>query len=490
MDQTITNSSIHSSTDEGRRTGSVPKAMFVYRPDLDGLRALAILLVIADHYFSSFNLFRGQLGVDIFFVISGYLTTSIVSKEYANGTFSFTSFYARRVKRLFPILIVCFMVALVVGWFVLDASGFRLLGGTVAASVSGVMNLVLALGMDFFPTDSRIMPFAHLWSLAQEEQFYVMMPFVMVASKRNAVFRKIMIPILLILCVLSWQYWYEHKDIFGRTYYHPAARSWELLSGAVLALSWGRIKGIGMAYNTVARTWSGYKIPIFLLRIIGTMLIVLEMGSSVPLLALGALSWIWSWFILKRTDAATSIRQVHSHGLCTDWSVSSAKQFYSAMTVLGWCLILSGLSMPHEVPLCLAAILSTIGMVVLIIGGSALPDQGPVDPGHTHQPVHKGWSYAFLSCPVMTYFGRISYALYVLHYPLYTMWIMSRGHGVMWDNGLKTFMVLACLAVTPVVYRYIEEPTRRAPYVWRWVWAMAVCGVLGYMAACGWMVPA
>ena len=88
---------------------------------------------------------------------------------------------------------------------------------------------------------------------------------------------------------------------------------------------------------------------------------------------------------------------------------------------------------------------------------------------------------------MMTYLGRISYALYVIHYPLYTMWIMARGHQVLLDKGLLTFMLLMCLLVAPVVYRYVEEPTRRGPYVWYWVGAMALCGVLGYMAACGWI---
>jgi peptidoglycan/LPS O-acetylase OafA/YrhL len=510
LDQTIASHSSHSvPMADGAGVDSKPREIFAYRPDLDGLRGLAIILVMLDHYFGSFALFRGQLGVDIFFVISGYLTTSIISTQYINGTFSFASFYARRVKRLFPTLIACFVVTLVVGWFVLDSAMFRLLGGTVAASASGVMNLVLAMGMDFFPTDARVLPFGHLWSLALEEQFYLILPVVVVAIKRNSVFRKMIVPILLILSILSWQYWYEHREIFGRTYYNPLARSWELLAGVILALSWGWIQGISMKYSAMVRPWHLSKILVFLLRFIGTMLMVLEMGSNRGLVLAGTACWIGAWFYLKRAnDRAGMMNQGVAHGISTD-ATPSGKPFYRLMTVLGWFFMLSGLSMPHTVPLCVAAILSTIGMVLLITGGTGLSNNAifPSDqksssdetqspklksiPAHQNlQPVHKGWSYAFLSCPIMTYFGRISYALYVIHYPLYTVWIMARGHEVMLDKGLLTFMFLLSLGIGPMVYRYIEEPTRRGPYFWRWVGAMAVCGVLGYMAACGWMTRA
>jgi peptidoglycan/LPS O-acetylase OafA/YrhL len=475
LDQNITRHSTNFSPADGGGLASGLREVFAYRPDLDGLRGLAIIVLILDHYFGSFGLFRGQLGVDIFFVISGYLTTSIVSKEYANGTFSFASFYARRVKRLFPTLIACFVVTLVAGWFVLDSAMFRLLGGTVAASAVGVINLVLAMGMEFFPKDSRILPFGHLWSLAQEEQFYLIMPFVVVAIKRSAVFRKMIMPILLILSILSWQYWYEHRDLFGRTYYNPLARSWELMAGVILALSWGWIQGISTRYSTMVRPWNISQISVFFLRFIGAMLILLEMGSNAGLVLVGTACWVGSWFYLKNV---AGMHQNVAHG-----AMSSAQPFYHHMTVLGWFFILSGLSMPDTVPLCVAAILSTIGMVSLIVGGAVLPHNVALD--QKTQPVHKGWSYAFLSCTLMTYVGRISYALYVIHYPLYTMWIMSRGHQVIWDAGLLIFMVLLCLGLGPVVYRYIEEPTRRGPYVWRWVGAMIVCGILGYMAAVG-----
>ncbi len=479
MDQKIANRSKNFPPADGGDVVSGPRERFAYRPDLDGLRGFAIILLMLDHYFGSFGQFRGQLGVDIFFVISGYLTTSIISKEYANGTFSFASFYARRVKRLFPTLIACFLVTLVAGWFVLDSAMFRLLGGTVAASALGVMNLVLAMGVEFFPKDARILPFGHLWSLALEEQFYLIMPFVVVAIKRSAGFRKMIVPILLILSVLSWQYWYEYRDLFGRTYYNPLARSWELMAGVILALSWGWIQGISRPYSAMVSPWHLRQIPVFLLRMIGTMLMVLEMGSNMGLVLSGTACWIGAWFYLKRAnDGAGDV----THGV--DGPMASARPFYRLMTVLGWFFILSGLSMPDTVPLCVAAILSTIGMVLLIVGGAVLPN-AVFHPDQNPQAVHKGWSYAFLSSTFMTYFGRISYALYVIHYPLYTMWIMSRGHRVIWDSGLLTFMFLLCLGLGPVVYRYIEEPTRRAPYLWRWVAAMAVCGVLGYMVAVG-----
>ena len=477
---------VHSTDRDAHHAPLNTRKVFSHRPDLDGLRGLAIILVILQHYFYSFNVFFGQLGVSIFFVLSGYLTASIVSNDYDHGTFSFKSFYARRIKRLFPLLVITFLVALSIGWWILDAEGFRLLSGTVAASGAGLMNVVLSMGVDFFPTNPYQMPFAHFWSLAQEEQFYVIMPFVVIAIKKyHTVFRKMGIPILMILSFLSWKYWYDGRDIHARTYYDPLARFWELGIGVMLALSWGCIqRRIGGRYGELDQKWGVIRFIACLLMGIGCGLIVYDMLSADTI--------TMSLFFC-------SIACLVSGAVLLGYSSNDESTFYRSMSFLGCFCLLTALGMPvlsspEYAPLCVAAILSNIGMVFLIISGG-----NPAYSTKTHQDgaVPKAWSYSILSTPLMTYFGQISYSLYVIHYPLLALWMMSRSSNI-WENMVRleggkgpvdTTLLLAmcalCLLVAPVLYKYIEDPARRAPYVWPWLVGMAVCIALGCAGAPG-----
>ena len=147
----------------------------VYRPDIDGLRAIAILSVVIYHAFPT-KLRGGFVGVDIFFVISGFLISSIIFRSLQRGDFSFSEFYARRVRRIFPALILVLAASYTVGWFVLLPDEFKQLGKHMAAGAGFVQNIVLNKEAGYFDTASELKPLMHLWSLSIEEQFYLIFP--------------------------------------------------------------------------------------------------------------------------------------------------------------------------------------------------------------------------------------------------------------------------------------------------------------------------
>src|SRR5208282_3531353 len=144
-----------------------------YRPDVDGLRAIAILSVIGFHAFPSF-IRGGFVGVDVFFVISGYLISTIIFSSLEKNRFSFIEFYFRRIRRIFPALILVLVACYVFGWFALLTSEYELLGKHIAAAVGFVLNFMLWHEAGYFDEAAALKPLLHLWSLSIEEQFYVL----------------------------------------------------------------------------------------------------------------------------------------------------------------------------------------------------------------------------------------------------------------------------------------------------------------------------
>jgi len=203
-----------------------------YRPDIDGLRAVAVLGVITYHAFSS-ALPGGFTGVDIFFVISGYLISGILYKGHKEGNFSFKEFYARRVRRLFPALITLLLVTMAYGWLILLTDEFEQLGKHVAAGILFIQNFVFWSESGYFDTDATLKPLLHLWSLAVEEQFYIFFPPILLLIWKRKWPLVIILSILLIISlfgnlVMSVQN--RASDFFITTY-----RAWEFLGGSLLA---------------------------------------------------------------------------------------------------------------------------------------------------------------------------------------------------------------------------------------------------------------
>lgn len=203
-----------------------------YRPDIDGLRAIAVLSVVAFHAFPNW-MKGGFIGVDVFFVISGYLISTILFQSLDNNKFSFTVFYARRIKRIFPALILVFVASYIFGWFTLLADEYKQLGKHIAAGASFISNFILWSESGYFDNSTETKPLLHLWSLGIEEQFYIIWPlFLWVAWKVK--FNRILLIIIFLIASLYLNLTTIDKDPTA-TFYSPLTRFWELLSGSLLA---------------------------------------------------------------------------------------------------------------------------------------------------------------------------------------------------------------------------------------------------------------
>ncbi len=205
-----------------------------YRADIDGLRAIAVLSVVAFHAFP--NWFKGGfVGVDIFFVISGFLISTILFENLERNTFSFLEFYIRRVKRIFPALLIVLISCLIFGWFALFADEYKQLGKHIAAAAGFVSNLVLWSENGYFDNAAETKPLLHLWSLGIEEQFYIFWPLLLwiVWKKRFNLFN---ITIVMLAASFVLNIWIIQKDAIA-TFYIPQTRFWEMFTGALLAWS-------------------------------------------------------------------------------------------------------------------------------------------------------------------------------------------------------------------------------------------------------------
>lgn len=211
-----------------------------YRADIDGLRSIAVLSVVLFHLDKAF-LPGGFAGVDVFFVISGFLITGIVNREIEGGRFSIVAFYERRIRRIFPALIAVVLSVMTIGAIVLMPDELRELGATAVAATLSASNFLFWWQTDYFAGAAEHKPLLHTWSLAVEEQFYIILPPLLMLSHR---FAKAHVKLILAgLTVISFALscvW-TVIDASGN-YYLPHTRAWELLIGSLLAL--GIVPGI------------------------------------------------------------------------------------------------------------------------------------------------------------------------------------------------------------------------------------------------------
>ena len=202
------------------------------RPDIDGLRALAVLPVAVFH--AQPHLARwGFVGVDVFFVISGYLITLILLEGLETGRFSFREFYSRRARRIFPALAVVLAATFIAGLVVLLPREMALLGAHVAAGGGFVANLLLWSEAGYFDWSSATKPLVHLWSLGVEEQFYIAWPMVLWLLGRRP--RALAIACFALpLASFGWNAFVARSDAVA-DFYSPLCRVWEILAGGSLA---------------------------------------------------------------------------------------------------------------------------------------------------------------------------------------------------------------------------------------------------------------
>lgn len=217
-----------------------------YRPDIDGLRAIAVIGVLVFHAFPDY-LRGGFIGVDVFFVLSGYLISTIIFKELDRGDFSFTRFYGRRIRRIFPALLLVLVVCGVFGWFVLWANEYRQLGKHIAGGATFISNFILWNEVGYFDNAVETKPLLHLWSLGVEEQFYIFWPLLLWAAwKRKINFFWVIAFIAASSFVLNVNQVYKEPIA---TFYSPLTRLWELLAGSALAWIASSQAGLWIHFN-------------------------------------------------------------------------------------------------------------------------------------------------------------------------------------------------------------------------------------------------
>ena len=211
-----------------------------YRPEIDGLRAIAVSAIILYH--SQINILGHQpfeggfIGVDIFFVISGYLITSIILKELViTGTFSFKHFYERRIRRILPALLLVMLASLPFAWILLLPNSFADFSHSILYSLGFSSNFYFHYsGEQYGAASGLLKPFLHTWSLSVEEQYYIIFPIVLLITFKY--FRKYLIHILVIeflisLVLAEW----TSRNYPSTSFYFLHTRIWELLAGSILA---------------------------------------------------------------------------------------------------------------------------------------------------------------------------------------------------------------------------------------------------------------
>ena len=372
-----------------------------YRADIDGLRAIAVLPVVAFHAFPE-SMTGGFIGVDVFFVISGFLISSLILNGLDHGTFSFRDFFARRILRILPGLLVVLIASLLVGWWVLFPDEYAHLGKHVAAGTGFVSNLVLWSEAGYFDASALTKPLLHLWSLGIEEQYYLVWPLVLWLAWHHI--PRLLLSLTVVFALVS----YHLSTVQGNqaaAFFNPANRFWELWVGSALALL--------LRHDT----------------------------SS------------WTTFLLFRQ------------------SPRMRRTFANILSVCGCVILAWGFwhideHMLFPGPWALVPVLST----VLVIAA------GP----------HAWVNRVVLSRSLLVWFGLISFALYLWHWPILTL-----ARIVSFDplsSIARMGLVVLSVLLAWVTYVFVERPVRRTSRARLHILLLA--GMLGLTFAFGYLTYA
>ncbi len=261
-----------------------------YRPEIDGLRALAVVPVILFH--AGMQFFSGGfVGVDVFFVISGYLITSIILKEKEAGTFSLKSFYERRIRRILPLLFFIMLCCIPFAWAWMMPTQLKSFAKSLYSVVFFASNIQFMDEVDYFADLSEDKPLLHTWSLAVEEQYYILFPLFIMMFWRFG--KQRLVQLILFGSLVSFalaEYGWRHEPVMN--YYLVLTRAWEIFAGSICAFIMFDKKqkpdealsliGLGMLILSIivfnkATPWPSF---LTLLPIIGTCLLILYMDQK------------------------------------------------------------------------------------------------------------------------------------------------------------------------------------------------------------------
>ncbi len=337
--------------------------MIKYREDIDGLRAIAVLLVVAFHCGFARFFPGGYIGVDVFFVISGYLITKIIYSDAQAGRFSIWDFYERRIRRVFPAIIALYACVLIASALILLPSETLQQAKNTAASILFASNIYFFTQFDYFDASSEFNALLHTWSLSVEEQFYIFFPPLLAfVYRRFPAALKPLVAIILVgtLILSQWRV----TDDPSAAFYLVQYRAWELMIGSVLAL--------GM----IPESRGG---------------IVADIVGVVGLACIGGSAWL-----LTKTSVFPGI---------------------------------------NAAPAC-------IGAACLIWSGAA----------------RRTLAGRLLSVPPARFFGKISYSLYLWHWPI---WVLGNQLYEPKTSAGRLIYIAVAIAAATLSWRFIEQPFRK-----------------------------
>lgn len=305
-----------------------------HRLEIDGLRAVAVIPVVLFHF--DLGMSGGWVGVDVFFVISGFLITSLILRSLNDSSFSLWDFWERRARRILPAALSVMLVSLIAGWFLLAPHDYRALGESAASQTVFLSNFYFWQTSGYFSAPRELKPLLHTWSLAVEEQFYIFLPLLLLFLRKKS--KKATLCILWALLVASFVISVVGVKHFpDATFYLLPTRAWELLLGAILAGYGGMHAGIRDRKLAEVMGWSGLALilaPMFLYTpattfpgpaaippCLGTAMVIFSSGKTKPMVAgflsdkrivfIGWISyslylWHWPLVVFAKQAAGTS----------------------------------------------------------------------------------------------------------------------------------------------------------------------------------------
>ena len=323
-----------------------------YRPDVDGLRAVAVLAVVFYHY-GFWQVPGGFVGVDIFFVISGFLITGIIYREMADGRFTIRHFYERRIRRIFPALFAMLTVASVAAWCLLFPVDFEAYAKSLVATAFFAANFEFWREVGYFDLAAALKPLLHLWSIAVEEQFYLLFPAVLFLTGTSSRMRLVAVVSALLIASFVFSVW-EIGHSSATAFYLLPSRMWELMLGAIIAIAplpdlsrwWREAVAIGGALLIAWAIWTYDRWMLFpgvaaVAPCLGAALviyagrqtnIVARSLSTKPVVFVGLISYslyLWHWPVLVFT-------QIALNRALRPWEIYACIALSFALAILSW----------------------------------------------------------------------------------------------------------------------------------------------------------